>query len=997
MDLSLYDEFGNYIGPDVDEDEDADDDEILKPANGRGNGAYNVGEDMDFDTAFGGGRDDDDDEGQAGREAGRAGTGMELMQVDDAPPSTAIILHEDKKYYPTAEEVYGRDVETLVQEEDTMPLSAPIIEPVKVKKFTVVEKDLPQTTYSKEFLVDLMGYPEMVRNVAIAGHLGHGKTSFVDTLVEETHYVKRINRYTDTHVLERDREISVKCTPMSMVLPDLKGKSYVVNFVDAPGHVAFSDELSPSLRLADGVVLVVDALEGVMLGTERVVRHAISEGLNIVLVISKVDRLIVELKIPPTDAYFKLKHTIEEVNSVITKSGGGDDMRVSPERGNVCFAASAQGWSFTLRSFAKMYADTYERIDIDAFAKRLWGDVYYNPESRSFHRRAGGSLKRSFIHFILEPLYKIYAQVVGEDEAVLSKTLDELGIALKKSQYGMDVKPLLKLVLQEFFGGCNGFVDMIVRHVKDPKANSQNKVERLYTGPMTSPVAEAMVNLDPEGPLMIHIVKLYSTEDGKRFDAMGRIMSGTVREGMQVRVLGEGYTPDDEEDMTVQTVESVNVGEARYKIRTKALPAGTWCLLEGVDNSIIKTATITDNKPTDDDDPTHILRPLRFNTSSVMKIAVEPVNPTELPKMLDGLRKVNKSYPLLETKVEESGEHVILGTGELYLDCVMHDLRRMYADIEIKVADPIVRFSETVVETSSLKCFAETPNKKNKLTMISEPLEKEIAVDIESQVVSSSWPTKRLAEHFSSKYGWDVLASRNIWAFGPDESGPNVLVNDTLPSEVDKKLLESIRDSVKQGFKWATREGPLCDEPIRSVKFRVLDASITPEPIFRGGGQVIPTARRVCYSSFLTATPRLMEPMYFVEVQSPADCVAAIYTVLQRRRGHVLNETPKPATPLYTVKALIPVIDSAGFETDLRTHTQGSAFCQQVFDHWEIVPGDPLDRSIVLRPLEPSPVSHLARDFMVKTRRRKGLSEDVALERYFDDEGVVALIKGGAL
>lgn len=62
-------------------------------------------------------------------------------------------------------------------------------------------------------------------------------------------------------------------------------------------------------------------------------------------------------------------------------------------------------------------------------------------------------------------------------------------------------------------------------------------------------------------------------------------------------------------------------------------------------------------------------------------IVVEPVNPSELPKMLDGLRKVNKSYPLLNTRVEESGEHVVLGTGELYLDCVMHDLRKMYSEI----------------------------------------------------------------------------------------------------------------------------------------------------------------------------------------------------------------------------------------------------------------------------------------------------------------------------
>jgi len=96
----------------------------------------------------------------------------------------------------------------------------------------------------------------------------------------------------------------------------------------------------------------------------------------------------------------------------------------------------------------------------------------------------------------------------------------------------------------------------------------------------------------------------------------------------------------------------------------------------------------------------------------VLKVAVEPITPSELPKMLDGLRKINKSYPLVTTKVEESGEHVILGTGELYMDCVLHDLRKLFSEIEIKVSDPVTKFCETVVETSALKCYAETPNKK---------------------------------------------------------------------------------------------------------------------------------------------------------------------------------------------------------------------------------------------------------------------------------------------
>lgn len=178
---------------------------------------------------------------------------------------------------------------------------------------------------------------------------------------------------------------------------------------------------------------------------------------------------------------------------------------------------------------------------------------------------------------------------------------------------------------------------------------------------------------------------------------------------------------------------------------------------------------------------------------------------------------------------------------------------------------------------------------------------------------------------------------------------------------------------------------------MRNVKFRLLDASLAQEPIYRGGGQIVPTARRVCYSSFLIASPRLMEPIYYVEVQSPADCISAVYTVLARRRGHVTHDIPKAGSPLYTIKALIPVIDANGFETDLRTATQGQAFCLQIFDHWAIVPGDPTDSSIMLRPLEPASGQALARDLVLKTRRRKGLGDQISVAKYLDDEFVLAI------
>ena len=767
----LYDEFGNFIGEDADASEQESEQGI--DAN-----AY---------------LDQDD-------ESDRDGAEQELMQVDDDAVSNAIVLHEDRRYYPTAQQVYGEDVETMVQEEDAQPLTQPIIAPVEIKKFSVEEADLPPVYFDREFMTDLMNFPDQMRNIALAGNLHHGKTALMDMLVLETHNIahrlehrtgkKRDEqlRYTDVTIVERERGVSAKAAPMSLVLQSTKGKSHLLNIIDTPGHVNFVDEVAAALRLVDGVALVVDVVEGVGVNTEKIIKHAILEGLPLVLILNKMDRLILELRLPPVDAYFKLKHVIEQVNTVIesTIPGSGAERRVSPEKGNVLFACSSMGWCFTLPSFAKMYADMYPGVNTEEFAKRLWGDIYYNPKKRTFSRKplAGETrAARSFVNFVLEPIYKVFSVTISQSPEDLRESLASVGIVLKPSQYKLDAKALLKLVCEQFFGASTGFVDMLVQHVPSPAAGAQRMLERYYTGPLDTKVAESMRKCDQDGPLVMQITKLFNTPDAKSFYSFGRVLSGIARPGAQVRVLGEGYSIDDEEDMTIATIADVFIAETRYNIETSGIPAGNFALLAGVDNSIVKTATLVPLKLEDDEDA-YIFRPISHFTESVLKIAVEPINPSELPKMLDGLRKINKSYPLITTKVEESGEHIVLGTGELYMDSVLHDLRRQYADMEIKVSDPVTRFCETVDEMSATNCYAITPNKKNKITMVAEPLDDGIAEDIESGRVKMRDGTRKVAKFFEDKYGWDLLAARSIWAFGPDETGPNILQDDTLPSEV---------------------------------------------------------------------------------------------------------------------------------------------------------------------------------------------------------------------
>jgi U5 small nuclear ribonucleoprotein component len=252
--------------------------------------------------------------------------------------------------------------------------------------------------------------------------------------------------------------------------------------------------------------------------------------------------------------------------------------------------------------------------------------------------------------------------------------------------------------------------------------------------------------------------------------------------------------------------------------------------------------------------------------------------------------------------------------------------------------------------------------------MIAEPLDKGLPSEIEAGYINMNKSQMDIEKFLTEKYKWDLFTCRSIWSFAPDMVGTNILIDYTLPYETDKIALNSVRDSIVQGFNWACREGPLCEEPIRNVKFKIMDASISPDNIFKSSGQIIPAARRVCYSAFLMATPRLMEPMLLAEIICTVECIESIRVVLARRRGHINSELPKPGTPFYIVNANVPALDSFGFETDLRTHTAGQAFVLTWFDHWEIMQGDPLDRTIEFKPLEPSTVPQLAREAMIKTR-----------------------------
>jgi len=459
------------------------------------------------------------------------------------------------------------------------------------------------------------------------------------------------------------------------------------------------------------------------------------------------------------------------------------------------------------------------------------------------------------------------------------------------------------------------------------------------------------------------VSKMVPTSDKGRFYAFGRVFSGTIKSGMKCRIMGPNYQPGKKEDLYLKSVQRTILMMGRYTEAIEDVPCGNICGLVGVDQFLVKTGTLTTYEKA------HNMKVMKFSVSPVVRVAVECKNPAELPKLVEGLKRLSKSDPMVQCTIEESGEHIIAGAGELHLEICLKDLEEDHAGIPLKKSDPVVSYRETVMEESDRMCLSKSPNKHNRIFMKARTMEEGLPAAIDDNKVSAKMEAKERARELADKHGWDKNEALKIWCFGPDGTGPNVVVD----CSKGVQYLNEIKDSVVAGFQWATKEGVLCEENMRGVRFDIHDVTLHADAIHRGGGQVIPTTRRVLYASYLTARPTLMEPYYLVEIQCAESFIGGIYGCMNQRRGVVIEEMQKEGQPMFNIKAYLPVNESFGFTGALRQATAGNAFPQCVFDHWETMNSSPFE--------ENSKVAKL----VAEARKRKGLKDGIpSLDSYLD-------------
>jgi U5 small nuclear ribonucleoprotein component len=561
-------------------------------------------------------------------------------------------------------------------------------------------------------------------------------------------------------------------------------------------------------------------------------------------------------------------------------------------------------------------------------------------------------------------------------------------------------------------------VDSILNLVSDPLAGNKRILNNIL-------VNKQVLESNPE-TLIIYFPKVYPDipDDGdvpQNFSVFGRVLNGQLdlNDNSKALVLvNEGYKTEsmifkdeqfDSQEFAFESkeehfqvkVDTILLSNTNFRIRLNKANSGNLVQIPNLGNIINKsgylysidtTKEITQN---DLDSRNILLKMPSFGKDSFVKVGLEPLKPSELPQMLQGLKSLKKVMNGLVIKIEESGEHLILSTGELMMDSALHFLREVFTKIEVRLTEPTACFSETVLQTSKTFAICKTPNKENQITVLTEPLEKDIFLNID--YLNNTRPSLR--SEFVTEFcpQWDSLDVKGLWTFGPNEDFPNALIEDILCTEDQKNDIFSDNQPTKSflmnGFNWAVREGPLCEEPVQHCKTKISELNLHSDLYMRNGGQLIPTMRKATHASILLGSPRLLEPVYDVEILCSQDSLPSVYNVLSRRRGQLVSEHPKPGTPLFLVIARLPILDSFGFEVDLRWHTIGQASVRNLFGGWEFIPGDPLDTDIKVKTLEPAEPLGLAKDVMIKTRRRKGLNEAVSLKKYFDHDVVLETIQ----
>ncbi|NPA86181.1 MAG: elongation factor EF-2 [bacterium] len=697
---------------------------------------------------------------------------------------------------------------------------------------------------------EAMYKPELIRNIGIVAHVHHGKTTLSDSLLAMAGIISYDlageQLYLNYEAFEREHALTAKSGFVTMV-HEFEGRKYLINLIDTPGHVDFSGEVTRALRAIDGVVLVVDAVEGVMAQTEMNLRQALLERCKPVLFINKTDRLIKELRLKPEEMQKKLQEVIEQVNDLIERYAPEefkDKWKVSITAGSVAIGSAKQKWAI---SFPWM-------------------------------QKTGITFK----HIV---------------DWLLHDQLDTL----------RERCPVHTITL-----------DMVVRHLPDPRTAQDYRIPVIWRGDPESEIGKKMRRCETDAPLMA-VVCQNRLDKHAGLVSIVRIFSGKVRPGMRVYLLTE------RKEVRVQ---QVGIYKGPERIVMDEIPAGNVAALVGLAEFVSTGETISELP---DVEP---FEEIRHYAEPVVTVAVEPENPQDLTKLIEALRDIAKEDNTVRVTIrEDTGEYLISALGDLHIDRIVYELETKKG-LKVKVSPPTVVYKETIVGSYG-PIEGKSPNKHNKFYIIVEPLEESVKQAFERGELHDGEPSKK-----DIKLLMDLMQNKEeargvIYIYKG-----NLLINLTK----GQQFFDEVKDYIIQAFKEVMDMGPLAKEPVTGVKVKIVDAVIHEDPAHRGQYQIIMAVKPALQEALLKAGMILLEPIQRVEILTSMDYLSGITAELQRRRGKIEDVVQEREN--IKIIAYLPVSESFGLANALRSLASGKVVWYYVFAGFQPVPRELMEETI---------------------------------------------------
>jgi elongation factor 2 len=701
-------------------------------------------------------------------------------------------------------------------------------------------------------ILNLMTNTKSIRNFGLVGHIDHGKTTLSDSLLSEAGFLSPDlageARALDYLEEEQKRGITMKSANISLYYEkSLEGhEPFLINLVDTPGHLDFSGKVTRALRLIDGVVVVVDAVEEIISQSETVIKQALQEGVKPVLFINKVDRLIRELKLSDEEIKKKYIRIIKSFNILVERYAEppfNSKWKVSPQSGNVAFGSALHKWGFNLNILEKSslkFQDIRNRYHKETYTKESYAD------------------------------------------------------------------------LAVYFPIHQAILEMVVDHLPNPKDAQKYRIGKIWDGNLNSDLGKAMVNCDPDGPLIICMSKVQADKHG--LIATGRIFCGKCSKKTEIFLVNEN---------NYETIQRLAIFMGQRREQVDDIPVGNIVAIEGLKN--IKSGdTIIEGNKINEMVP---FESVKYVTMPVVTVSLEPEYLRDLDKMKELVENLLIEDPNLKFEInEENGEFLLSGMGPLHLEVTINEIGKRGVDVSI--SDPRAVFKESCRYNSSLISL-KSPNEKNSLKLRLERLDEKTVKFFQNIDYKTIKPIEALKKVLKEETSLKEEEIEDFWICDEDQ---NVLIYN------DKNDLDiSYKNAILETFEKIRLRGPLSGENLTELKITIEEIIIDKSSWEEAFTELSTMLYEAIKKGLDEAVLILLEPIYHTIIQLPPNQIKNTLSLLSKYSAKIKSIDQEKEYQAI-IEIFLSVRNSLKFAEDIRNLSSGRAFWQNEFYAFMEVP-----------------------------------------------------------